>query len=268
MQNYLAIGDRLGRICVHKAVQSKSGASYEPFAVFQAHTTDFDYLKSVDIEAKINMIRFCPDVRHSLFILNANGRYIRRISLAECALNADKAIKLWRVTDLPEYQMAPSNHAQISSIGSERTSRLKNIPRALGCTMKHNYTNAHLYHINSSVHNSAIMLVNFRFSVSVTSDFETFISADDLRINLWNFEHPMESFQILDIKPERMDDLNEVITSAVFHPTKCNLFAYCTSRGSVRLMVCRSKRVHGTRLFSLALICRISTSNRLYQPRQ
>lgn len=57
------------------------------------------------------------------------------------------------------------------------------------------YSNAHTYHINS---------------VSLSSDQETFLSADDLRINLWHLNQPSQSFNLLDIKPANMEDLTEV----------------------------------------------------------
>lgn len=41
----------------------------------------------------------------------------------------------------------------------------------------------------------------------VCSDCETYISADDLRINLWNLEVSDQSFNIVDIKPTNMEDL-------------------------------------------------------------
>lgn len=53
-----------------------------------------------------------------------------------------------------------------------------------------------MYHINS---------------ISVNSDQETFLSSDDLRINLWNFTRAEQSFNIIDIKPENLDDLHEVM---------------------------------------------------------
>ncbi|KAK4395159.1 Serine/threonine protein phosphatase 2A regulatory subunit B beta isoform [Sesamum angolense] len=67
-------------------------------------------------------------------------------------------------------------------------------------------------------------------------DGETFISADDLRINLWNLEISNQSFNIVDVKPANMEDLTEVITSAEFHPTHCNMLAYSSSKGSIRLI--------------------------------
>jgi serine/threonine-protein phosphatase 2A regulatory subunit B len=39
------------------------------------------------------------------------------------------------------------------------------------------------------------------------SDDETLISADDLRINLWNLEISSQSFNIVDVKPANMEDL-------------------------------------------------------------
>lgn len=42
------------------------------------------------------------------------------------------------------------------------------------------------------------------------SDDETYLSADDLRINLWNLSINDQSFNIVDIKPENMEELTEV----------------------------------------------------------
>lgn len=82
------------------------------------------------------------------------------------------------------------------------------------------YQNAHAYHINS---------------LSINSDGETFISADDLRINLWNVDISNQSFNIVDLKPKNMEELTEVITAAKFHPSLCNLFIFSSSKGTIRL---------------------------------
>lgn len=44
------------------------------------------------------------------------------------------------------------------------------------------FANAHTYHVNS---------------ISVNSDYETYMSADDLRINLWHLDITDRSFSIL-----------------------------------------------------------------------
>lgn len=62
-----------------------------------------------------------------------------------------------------------------------------------------------------------------------------FTPADDLRINLWSLDAAPQAFTVVDIKPGSMEDLTEVITRAAFHPRDGSLFAYSTSRGSLRL---------------------------------
>jgi WD40 repeat protein len=90
----------------------------------------------------------------------------------------------------------------------------------LSTRCKRSYANAHTYHINS---------------IALSSDCETFISADDLRVNLWHLDRQDQAFNIVDIKPQSMEDLTEVITCADFHPRQCNLFAYSSSKGLIRL---------------------------------
>lgn len=67
------------------------------------------------------------------------------------------------------------------------------------------YGNAHTYHINA---------------ISISSDQETFISSDDLRVNLWHLDHTNQSFNVVDIKPPNMEDLTEVSQSQ--SPAQCS----------------------------------------------
>lgn len=99
------------------------------------------------------------------------------------------------------------------------------------------YANAHAYHINS---------------ISPNSDGETFISSDDLRVNLWNLNIQDQSFNIVDIKPANMEELTEVITAAEFHPSSCNVFMYASSKGTIKLADMRQSALcdaHAKRLF-------------------
>lgn len=106
------------------------------------------------------------------------------------------------------------------------------------------YANAHAYHINS---------------ISVNSDGETFISSDDLRINLWNLNIQDQSFNIVDIKPANMEELTEVITAAEFHPQSCNWFMYASSKGTIKLADMRESALcdqHAKRNYSPDLAIR------------
>ncbi|KAK1358371.1 Serine/threonine-protein phosphatase 2A 55 kDa regulatory subunit B [Heracleum sosnowskyi] len=259
--HHLATGDRGGRVILFKRLNIKenggsrrdaertdySKGSHSEFlykAEFQSHQQEFDYLKSLEIEEKINKIRWCQPANGALFLLSTN----------------DKTVKLWKVHEKKVKQISemnpdpykssengsfsPSNvsSGHLSNGGSSDTSfflsnsessfppggmaslRLPaehNNERSLMATSRRVYSYAHDYRINS---------------ISDNSDGATFISADDLRIHLWNLEINNQCFNIIDLKPTNMEDLTEVITSAEFHPTHCNQLAYSTSKGSIRLV--------------------------------
>ena len=113
------------------------------------------------------------------------------------------------------------------------------------------YANAHAYHINS---------------ISVNSDGETFISSDDLRINLWNLNIQDQSFNIVDIKPANMEELTEVITAAEFHPQSCNWFMYASSKGTIKLADMRESALcdqHAKRMFTVLFVYKKLTLHRI-----
>lgn len=53
------------------------------------------------------------------------------------------------------------------------------------------------------------------------SDGETFVSADDLRINLWHLEVTDQCFNVVDMKPADMEDLVGDLVSFVCSKTVC-----------------------------------------------
>mmetsp|Transcript_34735 Transcript_34735/g.87908 ORF Transcript_34735/g.87908 Transcript_34735/m.87908 type:complete len:474 (-) Transcript_34735:663-2084(-) len=232
---HLATGDRGGRVVLFERVAHAQrgpgsdqrappplprGAAYEYryMTEFQSHEPEFDYLKSLEIEEKINKVRWCRSSNNTRMLLSTN----------------DKTVKLWKVYEKKVSCMANFNLEGRNAAGGPKVSPLNSNPKVaqlklpkvtstevlLAARCKKVYANAHTYHINS---------------ISVNSDQETFLSADDLRINLWNLDITEQSFNIVDIKPTNMEDLTEVITSAEFHPHQCNVFAYSSSKGCIRL---------------------------------
>ncbi|GAB2293403.1 Serine/threonine protein phosphatase 2A 55 kDa regulatory subunit B beta isoform [Dionaea muscipula] len=239
--DHLATGDRGGRVVLFERTDTRDhGMSRRDlervdFPVgrhpefrykteFQSHEPEFDYLKSLEIEEKINKIRWCQTANSALFLLSTN----------------DKTIKFWKVHEKKVKKITDMNVDRAKTMGNGSIHRLSNdflfppegIPSlrlpvvtsyetSLVARCRRVYAHAHDYHINS---------------ISNNSDGETFISADDLRINLWNLEISNQSFNIVDVKPQNMEDLTEVITSSEFHPTHCHMLAYSSSKGSIRLI--------------------------------
>jgi serine/threonine-protein phosphatase 2A regulatory subunit B len=201
----------------------KKTCEYKFHTEFQSHEPEFDYLKSLEIEEKINKIKWCRRQNASHYLLSTN----------------DKTIKLWKVfekslkvvaennlsTDLTPAGPGGggalrSNHIPFRDASSLKLPRMTHHDTVVAAVPRRTYSNAHAYHINS---------------ISVNSDGETFISSDDLRINLWNLNIQDQSFNIVDIKPANMEELTEVITAAEFHPQSCNWFMYASSKGTIKL---------------------------------
>lgn len=238
---FLATGDKGGRVVIFKqsartaelaAAQGK--VAYSFYTEFQSHEPEFDYLKSLEIEEKINCIRWCRNRGNGMFLLSTN----------------DKTVKLWKI-----YEKSVVERANFNLIGGDsgtngvgatngvtpgganptpadaravvkrpiyqlKVPTVSSRRKAVTAVPRRVFSNAHAYHINS---------------VSVNSDGESYLSADDLRINMWNMERTDQSFNIVDIKPDNMEELTEVITASCFHPTHCNLLMYSSSRGCIKL---------------------------------
>lgn len=47
---------------------------YNVYSTFQSHEPEFDYLKSLEIEEKINKIRWLPQQNAAHFLLSTNGK--------------------------------------------------------------------------------------------------------------------------------------------------------------------------------------------------
>ncbi|XP_026449567.1 serine/threonine protein phosphatase 2A 55 kDa regulatory subunit B beta isoform-like isoform X2 [Papaver somniferum] len=240
---HLATGDRGGRVVLFEKTDGKdftfrkelektdySIARHPEFRYkteFQSHEPEFDYLKSLEIEEKINKVRWCQTSNGALFLLSTN----------------DKTVKYWKVQEKKIKKVAEVN---LDTSGAKSNGGLPgkigagsdfvfppggipslHLPVIVGQETnlvprcRRVFAHAHDYHINSIANNS---------------DGETFISADDLRINLWNLEISNQSFNIVDVKPVNMEDLTEVITSAEFHPTHCHTLAYSSSKGTICLI--------------------------------
>ncbi|KAG1492557.1 hypothetical protein G6F54_009224 [Rhizopus delemar] len=203
--DYLATGDKGGRVVLFERNESKKNCEYRFYTEFQSHEAEFDYLKSLEIEEKINKIKWCKRQNSAHFLLSTN----------------DKTIKLWKIFDkslklVTEHSAAPTT----ATANTLRLPKLTHHDTIVAAVPRKVYANAHTYHINS---------------ISINSDGETYISADDLRINLWNLDVSDQSFNIVDIKPANMEELTEVITAAEFHPQHCNMFMYSSSKGTIKL---------------------------------
>ncbi|KAL7746507.1 protein phosphatase 2A regulatory subunit cdc55 [Sorochytrium milnesiophthora] len=210
--DYLATGDKGGRVVLFERNENKKGCEYKFYTEFQSHEPEFDYLKSLEIEEKINKIKWIKRQNHAHFLLSTNDKTIKLWKVYEKAVKVVSECNLMNGHALPNQAPQTAQNLRLPVL-THHDNIIAAVPRRI-------YANAHAYHINS---------------ISVNSDGETYISADDLRVNLWNLNVSDQSFNIVDIKPANMEELTEVITAAEFHPVNCSLFAYSSSKGAIKL---------------------------------
>jgi serine/threonine-protein phosphatase 2A regulatory subunit B len=109
-------------------------------------------------------------------------------------MSTDKTIKLWKVFEKSLKVVAENNHMpagfQPQPVPTLKLPRMAFHDTIIAAVPRKVYANAHAYHINS---------------ISINSDGETYLSADDLRINLWNLSISDQSFSPSPLFPKPFD---------------------------------------------------------------
>jgi serine/threonine-protein phosphatase 2A regulatory subunit B len=173
--NYLAVGDHGGRVIVFKYVDLKNSRyfDYRYFTEMQSHEPEFDHLKSIELDEKINVIEFLNNKTGALKMLTTN----------------DRIIKLWKF----EYKVAKEySKTSISTSGNVIFPKSNVVNEGYESVEVAQYKFCHNYNINS---------------MSCSPDCENFLSADDLRVNLWNIENNVIAFNLVDLKPPNIEEL-------------------------------------------------------------
>mmetsp|Transcript_52400 Transcript_52400/g.60192 ORF Transcript_52400/g.60192 Transcript_52400/m.60192 type:complete len:433 (+) Transcript_52400:77-1375(+) len=202
---YLSLGDKAGRLIIFDASNggSKSrqtAVEFQYLTELQSHVKEFDYLKSTEIEERINQIQWLRPQGNNLYILTTN----------------DKTIKMWKISEKKVKKPTFLNQ----SPDDTRLPKMQVSDSGLMPTLLKTYPQLHAYHINS---------------LSLCSNGENFLSGDDLRVNLWTIDRTNEAFNVVDLKPDNLEEISEVITSSKFHPIYSNQFMYSTSKGVIKV---------------------------------
>lgn len=106
----------------------------------------------------------------------------------------------------------------IDSSGQIVIPKSKIVDEGIESMEKTQYKFCHNYNINS---------------MSSSPDGENFLSADDLRVNLWKIENNNLAFNLVDLKPANIEELSEVITHVEYHPRRSDIFLFSSSKGYI-----------------------------------
>lgn len=197
--NYLAIGDKAGRIIIFEYSETEEGNSeYQYFTEFQSHIREYDYLKSTEIEEKILEIHWLSPQYKSLYLITTN----------------EKFIKLWKIGEKTIRSQIPSRKGEI--FPKYEVSEVEFKPK-----LHSQFPNLHSFNINN---------------ICITSNEEFLLSSDDFRINLWNIQNVSKAYNVVDINPNSSKEAEEIITTCCVHPKEDSIFAYATSDAIINLV--------------------------------
>ncbi|GKD67537.1 serine/threonine protein phosphatase 2A 55 kDa regulatory subunit B beta isoform-like protein isoform X2, partial [Tanacetum coccineum] len=135
--DHLATGDRGGRVVLFERTDTKEHVEsrrdlektdYVPSrhpefrykTEFQSHEPEFDYLKSLEIEEKINKIRWCQTANGAIFLLSTNDKTIKYWKVQE------KKIKKVATMNMDLSKVAGKSNTGSSSVSSSTNSLLVN----------------------------------------------------------------------------------------------------------------------------------------------
>ncbi len=186
---------------------------YRFYSEYQAHENEFDALKSTDIEPRVTSLCWTHHTPSTQHLLSAN----------------DKSLKLWTLRDRvvrSRVQGAPGTRGEYLGEGDYALPATAPLHAMTVAQCKQSYRGAHTYHVHS---------------VAACADRATFISADDLSVNMWHYEHPDQSFALVNMRPAVLEEITEVATRLTAHPDHASLLALATSRGCIRLLDTRTR---------------------------
>eukprot|EP01062_Namystynia_karyoxenos_P056329 TRINITY_DN47280_c0_g1_i1.p1 TRINITY_DN47280_c0_g1~~TRINITY_DN47280_c0_g1_i1.p1 ORF type:complete len:580 (+),score=131.23 TRINITY_DN47280_c0_g1_i1:87-1742(+) len=215
--DHFAYGDRTGRCYVFKhegrmqPLQSRQAIElphlvnngYRLIDVIEAYQPQLDTLNSMEIEARVNVIRFVKRGGSGIFFLSAN----------------DKTIKLWKVWERAQHIIEPGydpTQALLEGWTSLKMPTVRRGDKGVWHKEVKVFAADHEYHVNS---------------ISVSSNMDNFLTSDDLTVHLWDVAHHERSLRVVDRKPEHMEELSETITSSAYHPRDPCQFVVASSKG-------------------------------------
>nr|CAB3477526.1 unnamed protein product [Digitaria exilis] len=258
--HHLATGDRGGRVvlfertgvkdrtCRKEAEKADYSISRHPEfrykTEFQSHEPEFDYLKSLEIEEKINQIKWCQAANGALFLLSTN----------------DKTIKFWKVQEKKVKKVSEMNldrstaSANVSPGGVGLSPSLSNgnslrpggivslrLPvvvttqeTSLAASCRRVYAHAHDYHINSISNNSFEQheapgsrsffteIIASISDIKFSKDGRHILSRDYMTLKLWDVKMnsgPVATFQVHEYLRPKLCDLYE--NDSIFDKFEC-----------------------------------------------
>lgn len=224
-ENTLVLGRNKGFLEVYKI-----GRHLKKRIEFRSHISCFDYLRSAEIGEGIDSIDILPSGNREVHIVSANAKLIKLWNVRASYVQEKTDVRVVECcseessSEEQEEDRSKEQPGIEEKTEKERSSKLKEIfqkPRKKNhlVSLKKECAPENAYSIHS---------------VSSSIDKEHILVSDELSIILYNAELE-KKLKIVNIKPQRNEELNKIISSAKFSPHASSIFLYGTSNGSLEI---------------------------------
>lgn len=186
----------------------KLNNEYEQLYDLQIFKPDFDTLESVDISQQVVCIKSYQTGELCDSFICCNEKTIKSIKILENNL-LDDFVNNYKQNN----EILDSSDKIIKYYTSLRKEKYGN---------NDNFTIKTLYE-NKKSSSYNINTLDIRENMLISTDY--------LRINLWNYKKMDMFINLIDLKPNKLDELDSVITHAIFNGT--NILCYSNSHGEI-----------------------------------
>ena len=260
---YLAIGDKAGRVSiVEEADAAGSGGiagraelQYGFYTEFSAFAPDFDSLKSCEVSPSITALEWLHHPHtSSMQLLTSNEKTVQlyRIDTHTTHMRKQQRQQRWAHSSLtskrqasgqPLLSFAPSLSALSSPLPPYLSADGGGVDG--GDDDDAAAVSARSARVYRGVHAGVV------HSVSASCDGSTFLSADELRLLLFDVQHSMTAVAVVDVAGKQTKEgegdgssngaadggaVEELLTVARFHPSHPSLLCHGSSSGLARLV--------------------------------
>lgn len=254
---FLATGDHSGNVVIlENDGPGKNGAPahFAFFTEFQSHYLDHDFSKADELFPKIHDLKFGPMTNDSVYLL----------------VTSAFEMKLWKVTPQLQYTIVdwniPTQPLDDRAVFSdpERGNAFRPQPlalmsesRATPIVKKLRVPKRAVEEVETvpilrktytrSLHTQEIV------GIDVTEDNTSFLSADMISVNLWDFNISDTCYKVVEV-PSIETEYVYLITNVFAHPSQASQFLYTTSNGNINICDMRLKALadHPVNMFSHA----------------
>lgn len=192
---------------------------------YRSHVPRFDYLRSAEISESIEALTVLPSGSKEILVLSSNPKTVKLWSVYSSRFRDEDTIPII------ERCLDTESSSPCLDSGSENENKKQVPDQKMHSIFKAAFPKKCIAALESECTPENIYNIH---SVAVASNEQTVLVSDELSIHLFSCNLG-KSWKVVDLKPQRQEELNRIISTAKFADRSSNLVVYGTSSGEIEM---------------------------------